>query len=313
MPDTAPAPLDVIPPDFVWGAATSSYQIEGGISDDGRGPSIWDAFSHTPGRILGGDTGDVSCDHYHRWREDLAFMRRLGLRAYRFSVAWPRVFPEGTASVNTAGLDWYDRLVDGLLDAGITPFVTLYHWDLPQALQDRGGWASGGIVDAFVAYAETVARRLGDRVRHWITHNEPWVVGILGHYTGQHAPGLRNLRTALLAAHHVLLSHGRAVPVLRSSNPQAQVGIALNLAPSHPARDMEEDRDAARLHDGYMNHWFLDPLFGRGYPSDMWALYGDDVPDVHTADLADIAAPLDFLGVNHYGPVYVRSPQAGER
>jgi beta-glucosidase len=304
--------LDVIPPGFLWGAATASYQIEGGVSEDGRGPSIWDTFTHTAGRILNGDTGDVSCDHYHRWRGDLALMRDLGLQAYRFSVAWPRVFPEGTGRVNTAGLDWYDRLVDGLLDAGITPFVTLYHWDLPQPLQDRGGWASREAIEAFVAYADAVVRRLGDRVRHWITHNEPWVVTMAGHVTGRHAPGLRDLRTALMVGHHLLVSHGRTAQMLRSSGRHARIGIALNLAPIHPARDVEEDREAAMRCDGFANRWFLDPLFGRGYPSDIWTLYGANVPEVHTGDLDDIAAPLDFLGVNHYGPSYVRRSRGPE-
>jgi beta-glucosidase len=311
MSDATASPSFVFPSDFLWGAATASYQIEGGVAEDGRAPSIWDSFSHTPGKIFGGDTGDVACDHYHRWRDDIAIMRQLGLRSYRFSVAWPRVLPQGTGAVNTVGLDWYDRLVDGLLEAGITPFVTLYHWDLPQALEDRGGWANRETVDAFVTYADVVARRLGDRVLYWVTHNEPWVASMVGYYEGYHAPGLRNLRAALLASHHLLLSHGRAVPALRSSNPRAQVGIVLNLAPSYPAGDTEEDFRAARLHDGYVNRWFLDPLFGRGYPDDIWALYGSKVPGVQANDFTDIAAPLDFLGVNHYGPVYVHSPQPG--
>src|SRR6267378_1147920 len=205
------------PDRFLWGAATASYQIEGAVAEDGRGESIWDRFSHTAGAVLDGDTGDVADDHYHRWRGDIALMQELGLQGYRFSIAWPRIYPQGTGAVNTVGLDFYDHLVDGLLEAGITPFVTLYHWDLPQALQDQGGWANPACVDAFADYAETVARRLGDRVRHWITHNEPWVVAFVGNYQGRHAPGLRDLATALRVAHNLLLSHGRAVPRLRAA------------------------------------------------------------------------------------------------
>jgi beta-glucosidase len=293
------------PDGFLWGAATAAYQIEGAVDEDGRSPSIWDTFSHTPGKVLGGDTGDVACDHYHRWQGDIGLMRELGLGAYRFSVAWPRVMPGGTGPVNERGLDWYDRLVDGLLAAGITPFVTLYHWDLPQALQDRGGWGNRATVDAFVAYAEAVARRLGDRVQHWITHNEPWVVAFLGNLMGIHAPGLQDRRLALQVAHHLLLSHGRAVPALRAAGAR-EVGITLNMAPGRPLAPGTDDDAAARRFEGFMNRWFLDPLFRGGYPEDMVALYGGP-PAMEAGDLAAIAAPTDFLGVNYYTPATVHA------
>jgi beta-glucosidase len=290
----------------VWGAATAAYQIEGAVAEDGRGESIWDRFSHTPGTVVNGDTGDVADDHYHRWRGDITLMQELGLKAYRFSIAWPRIFPTGTGAVNPAGLDFYDHLVDGLLEAGITPFVTLYHWDLPQALQDRGGWANPECVDAFADYAETVARRLGDRVHHWITHNEPWVVAFVGNYQGRHAPGVRDLPTALRVAHNLLLSHGRAVPRLRAAAPGAEVGITLNFSTSRPASDSPEDAQATRLHDQYLNRWFLDPVFGRGYPAEMAQIFGDRFVAPSPAELAEIAAPIDFLGVNYYFPNFIR-------
>jgi beta-glucosidase len=293
------------PDDFLWGTATSSYQIEGAVDEDGRGPSIWDTFTHTPGTIEDGSTGDVACDHYHRWREDVQLMADLGVDAYRFSIAWPRILPEGTGTVNEPGLDFYDRLVDGLLDAGITPFVTLYHWDLPQALQDQGGWADRAIVPAFAAYAETVAKRLGDRVTHWITHNEPWVVAFLGHYFGEHAPGEQDLTTALQVAHHLLVSHGQATQALRASADDPQVGITLNLTSARPAHDPDTDAAAVRRADGFQNRWFLDPVYGRGYPDDLVAHYGDRMPAMEDGDLDLAAVPTDFLGVNYYRPQWV--------
>jgi beta-glucosidase len=299
------------PPGFLWGTATASYQIEGATREDGRGESIWDRFSHTPGNVHDGDTGDVACDHYHRWSEDVALMGDLGVNAYRFSTAWPRILPAGTGRANEAGLAWYERLVDALLAAGIEPWVTLYHWDLPQALQDRGGWAARETVDAFAAYADVVARRLGDRVAGWITHNEPWVAAFAGHHQGRHAPGLADLGTALQVAHHLLLSHGRAVAALRAASPGARAGITLNLSSVRPATAAPEDAAAARRADGNLNRWFLDPVFGRGYPADMVAVYGERMPAVEPGDLAEIAAPLDFLGVNSYFPTYVRAAQAG--
>jgi len=300
------------PPGFVWGAATASYQIEGAVDEDGRGESIWDRFSHTPSKVANGDTGDVACDHYHRWREDIALMGQLGLDAYRFSIAWPRVVPTGQVPVNHLGLDFYDRLVDGLLEAGITPWATLYHWDLPQALQDAGGWPARDTVEAFLIYADAVTRRLGDRVTNWITFNEPWVASIIGHLWGVHAPGLTDLSAALATSHHLLLAHGLAVPLIRANSPGAQVGITLNLAPGVPDNPADESSvAAARSFDGYMNRWFLDPIAGRGYPEDMLAIYGDAAPDVREGDLAAIAAPTDFLGVNYYFPAHVSAATEG--
>ncbi|MBV9789211.1 MAG: beta-glucosidase [Chloroflexi bacterium] len=299
--------LTTFPDDFVWGTATAAYQIEGAVDEDGRAPSIWDTFSHTPGKTFNGDTGDVACDHYHRWEADIKLMQDLGLQAYRLSIAWPRILPQGTGQPNVQGLDFYDRLVDGLLAANITPFITLYHWDLPQALQDRGGWANRETVDAFVEYADAVVGRLGDRVTHWITHNEPWCAGFLGHYMGVHAPGITDLKTALQATHHLLLSHGRAVPVLRSARAGAQVGITLNLSPSYPVSDSPADAEAAKRADGFFNRWFLDPLYGRGYPEDMQELFGEALPQIEAHDLDIIATPTDFLGVNFYFPAVVRA------
>jgi beta-glucosidase len=296
------------PAEFLWGAATAAYQIEGAVSEDGRGESIWDRFSHTPGTVVNGDTGDVADDHYHRWHGDIALMQELGLKSYRFSIAWPRIFPLGTGAINPAGLDFYDRLVDGLVEAGITPFVTLYHWDLPQALQDQGGWANPACVDAFADYAATVAQRLGDRVQHWITHNEPWVVAFVGNYHGRHAPGVRDLGTALRVAHNLLLSHARAVPRLReASGGSAQVGITLNFSTSRPASASPEDARAAALHDQYLNRWFLDPISGRGYPAEIAQVFGDRFVEPLQADLAQMAAPIDFLGVNYYFPNFLRA------
>ncbi len=286
------------PAAFHWGAATSSYQIEGAARAGGRGESIWDRFTATPGAVQDGSNGDVTCDHYHRFGEDVDLMRWLGLTAYRFSIAWPRILPQGRGAANEAGLDFYERLVDALLEAGITPFATLYHWDLPQALQDRGGWTNRDTAHAFVDYTQTVTRRLGDRVRYWITHNEPWVAAFLGHYLGLHAPGWRDFPAALQAVHHMLLSHGLAVPVIQEVGGLA--GIAPNIVPGHAASDDPADMAAAQRHDGYVNRWFLDPLQGRGYPDDMWTLYGRAAPAVAAGDMQVIAAPVDFLGVNYY-------------
>lgn len=293
------------PHDFTWGVATSSYQIEGAAREDGRGESIWDRFTHTPGTIKDGNTGDVACDHYHRYPEDVALMQSLGLNGYRFSIAWPRVIPAGTGAINQAGLDFYSRLVDALLEAGITPYVTLYHWDLPQALQDRGGWNSRETVDAFVEYADLMTRHLGDRVKHWMTHNEPWCTAYLGHLWGMFAPGIRDIQTTLQVSHHLLLSHGRAVPVMRANlGADAMIGIAPNYSPAYPVPGSAnpDDEAAARRHDGFFNRWFLDPLVGRGYPQDMWDLYTSQGAriDVQPGDLDAIAAPLDFLGLNYY-------------
>ena len=255
------------PKDFTFGAATAAYQIEGAWQADGKGELIWDRFSHTPGAIENGDTGDFACDHYHRWREDVGLMRSMGLKAYRFSISWPRILPQGRGAVNAAGLDWYEQLVDALLEAGIEPWVTLYHWDLPQALQDRGGWPSRDVAYWFADYADLVSKRLGDRVKHWITHNEPWVAAFLGYLVGMHAPGQRDLGLALRAGHHLLVSHGLALEPLRANaGKDASLGITLNLYAIHPASDKGIDEEAARRRDGAINRWFLDPLLPRRVP-----------------------------------------------
>lgn len=300
------------PSDYVWGAATASYQIEGAWNEDGKGESIWDRFSHTPGRIANGDTGDVACDHYHRWREDVGLMKELGLKAYRFSISWPRVLPEGRGRANPSGLDFYSMLVDALLEAGIEPFVTLYHWDLPQALQDQGGWPARPTAEAFVEYADLATRRLGDRVKHWLTLNEPFVSAFVGYLEGRHAPGLSDLGEALASAHHLLLAHGWAVPVVRSNAPGTQVGIALNLGGQTPASASVVDRAAAWQRDGVVNRWFLDPISARGYPADIVDHYGHPMGFVQPGDMEVIAASIDFLGVNYYTRTIVRSTETAE-
>jgi len=289
------------PEGFAWGAATASYQVEGAVAEDGRGESIWDRFSHTPGKVENGDTGDVADDHYHRWPQDVEIMQSLGLNAYRFSIAWPRVIPDGLGAVNEAGLDFYERLVDRLLAAGIEPYVTLYHWDLPQALQDRGGWPNRDAVSWFADYVAVVSNRLGDRVHHWITHNEPFVAAFAGYGSGELAPGIRDPKAALLAAHHLLLSHGQAVPILRANgNGSTQVGITLNLTWAEPASERPADVEAARRQDGFVNRYFLDPLFKGAYPADMLAYFGAQAPRIEPGDLLQISVPVDFLGVNYY-------------
>ena len=299
------------PDGFLWGAATAAYQIEGGVREGGRGESIWDRFSHTPGKVLNGDTGDVACDHYHRWREDIGIMRELGLGAYRFSVAWPRILPNGRGQRNDQGLDFYDRLVDGLLENDIQPWITLYHWDLPQVLEDEGGWANRLTVDAFAEYTDAITRRVGDRVAHWITINEPWVVSILGHLWGIHAPGRTDLKEALAVAHSLLLAHGRAVDVVRGNVRDAQVGITLNLSHVYPVSDRSDDAEAARIQDGFSNRWFLDPVLKGAYPEDMLQLFGDSGPDVQSGDFDIIGRPTDFLGINSYFPTYVKADPEG--
>ncbi|HEY7126999.1 MAG TPA: GH1 family beta-glucosidase [Ktedonobacterales bacterium] len=306
------AEFQQFPAGFLWGAATASFQIEGAANEDGKGPSIWDTFCKVPGAIFTGDTGDVACDHYHRYREDVALMQELGLGAYRLSISWPRIFPTGRGQVNIKGLDFYDRLVDTLLEAKITPFITLYHWDLPQALQDQGGWQNRETCHAFAEYAEVVVDRLGDRVQHWITHNEPYVTTFIGHMIGHHAPGLHEYEAGGQIAHHLLLSHGLALPAIRAaSKVQAQVGITLSLQPVYPASQHEADVAEAAHTRARVYNWFLQPLFLGTYPEE--ALQGYDLPSpkIEDGDMELISAPIDFLGVNYYSPFRVASSLSG--
>jgi beta-glucosidase len=297
------AAIGRLPASFRWGAATSAYQIEGAVHEDGRTASIWDTFCRVPGAVDNGDTGDLACDHYHRMPQDVALLRDLGLDAYRFSVAWPRVQPGGRGPANPAGLAFYDRLADELLAQGIEPWVTLYHWDLPQELEDAGGWPARDTAYRFADYAELVYARLGDRVRNWTTLNEPWCSSILGYVEGVQAPGRRDFAAGLHAVHHLLLGHGLAARRLRdAATGPLQLGITLNLSTAKPAADTEADRQAARRADGLGTRIFLDPLWYGRYPEDVLddlAARGVQLP-VHDGDLAVINAPLDSLGVNYY-------------
>jgi beta-glucosidase len=279
--------------DFCWGVATSAYQVEGSVAADGRSPSIWDEFD-------GGDTGEQACDSYRRWPEDLALLKEMGVNSYRFSIAWPRVQPDGRGPVNAVGLDYYDRLVDDLLAAGIRPFTTLYHWDLPAVLQQEGGWVSRDTAYRFADYAGIVAQRLGDRVTDWVSLNEPLCSAWIGHLEGRMAPGIRDLRSAVHASYHLLLAHGLGVQAVRAAAPATpSIGIVNNLSPCEPASPSEQDAIAARRADGHTNRWWLDPISGRGFPEDMVELYGVPLPS-QDGDLDTIAAPLEFLGLNYY-------------
>ncbi|RZJ09197.1 MAG: beta-glucosidase [Rubrivivax sp.] len=300
MTATFPHPGD-FPPGFRFGAATSAYQIEGAVAEDGRGQSWWDTFAHTPGRIADGTTGDVACDHYHRWQDDLDLMKALNLQAYRFSLAWPRVLPEGRGRLNPAGLDFYERLVDGLLARGITPYVTLYHWDLPQPLADEGGWQVRSTADAFAEFAQHAMRRLGDRVARWATLNEPRCCAYVGHLEGRHAPGLKgDFPATLKASHHLLLAHGRAMQALRAERPDAQLGIVLDVKPYTVAAPGAEHEAAVRRADGVFNRWFFDPIFKGHYPEDIAADYAAFMPPIEPGDMALISQPIDHLGINYY-------------
>ncbi len=295
-----PVQRSAFPTDFTWGVATSSFQIEGASREDGKGPSIWDRFCRVPGAIADGSNGDIACDHYHRWAEDLDLIADLGVDAYRFSVSWPRVRPGGSGQWNQRGLDFYERLVDGLIERGIAPYLTLNHWDLPDELQAGGGWADRDTVHRFVEYAVGINTRLGDRVAAITTHNEPWVIATLGHDKGNFAPGVRCRATASQVAHHLLLSHGLAVQAMRAESCPAKLGIVLNLAPVQPASGSQADAIAARLEDGRLLRWYMDPLFGRGYPKDVCDWLAGAVPRIEPGDLEAIATPMDFLGVNYY-------------
>lgn len=302
QPGSASAEDLVFPQDFVWGASASSYQIEGAVDADGRGQSIWDVFSHAPGRVKGGDNGDVACDHYHRWIEDIELLARGGFGAYRFSVAWPRIMPQGAGAIEPRGLDFYERLVDGLLARNITPWLCLYHWDLPQALQDKDGWLNRGTAPKFADYARVVAKRLGDRVKHWATFNEPNIHALFGHGVGEHAPGMKGLPNMLKAMHHQNLAHGMAVSALRAERDDLRIGTILSLQPARPSSDREEDRRATERFDAMWNGAALSPALLGTYPA---AVVEDFLPLVAANDLATIHQPLDFLGVNYYSPMYV--------
>ncbi len=304
------------PNGFLWGAGTSAYQIEGAWNEGGKGESIWDRFVHRPGNVLNNDTGDFACDHYHRMPQDVALMKKLGLQSYRFSISWPRVLPEGRGpsiisgrgpstssgrgAVNPKGLDFYDRLVDSLLEVDIVPNVTLNHWDLPQALQDAGGWPNRDNADWFVEYARVVFDRLGDRVALWSTHNEPWVAAFLGYAMGVHAPGIRDYAQAYQAVHHLLLSHGKTVQLFRQGGYRGEIGIVLNLEHFQPAGDREADLAACERVSQEFANLFLDPLFKGHYPEMLFDWIGSHQPDVQAGDLGLINQPIDFLGINHY-------------
>jgi beta-glucosidase len=289
------------PSDFHWGVATSAYQIEGAAQEGGRGPSIWDTYSHTPGKVLNGDTGDVACDHYHRLEEDLDLIQSLGVDSYRFSIAWPRVQPLGHGAWNPEGLAFYDRLVDGLLKRGIAPHITLYHWDLPQGLQDRGGWESRDTAYRFADYAKVMAERLGDRAASICTHNEPWCTAVLGNELGRFAPGFQDQKVMLRVAHHLLLSHGLALQAMRSTSTRAPLGIVLNQSPATPATASAADAALADKEYAMFVRWYMDPLFKKQYPQ------GPDLPVcdvVQAGDLDTITQPMDFLGINYYTRIW---------
>lgn len=288
------------PADFVWGAATASYQIEGAWNEDGKGESIWDRFSHTPGNVINNDNGDVADDHYHRYRDDVKLMRQLGLKGYRFSIAWSRVLPKGVGAVNEKGLDFYDRLVDALLEENIEPYATLYHWDLPQALQDNGGWGSRDIIGQFADYASLMGKRLGDRLKYWATLNEPWVIAFMGHRSGEHAPGLYDEKLSLQVSHNMMVAHGAAVDALRANVKDVQAGIVINLWPFETAHNTDEENKIAAMSEQRDNAWFLDPIFKGRYPAEAFEAYGDLAPQIAPGDMAQIARSLDWWGINYY-------------
>ena len=310
------------PRDFKWGTATSSYQIEGAPTAGGKGPSVWDSFSHIEGKIKNGDTGDTACDHYHLWRDDIELLKKLGVNAYRFSISWPRIFPTGKENEpNQIGLDFYSRLVDTLLENKITPFITLNHWDIPQGLEDIGGWPERDIVHEFVKYSYHVSKHLGDRVRNWITHNEPWCVSYLGYIEGHKPPGLINKWSKSLAtAHHLLLSHGMAIPEIRNNSKQSEIGITLNLNTAIPASGSTYDEDACKFFDGQFNRLYLNPLYNNEYPDDVFEylktkslISESDLNFIKQGDLNIISTKTDFLGVNYYSRAVIRNEEIDEK
>lgn len=290
------------PKDFKWGAATASYQIEGATNEDGRGVSIWDTFSKTPGKVHNGDTGDVACDSYHRYEEDVELIHDLGADVYRFSVAWPRIFPNGTGEVNQKGVDYYHKLVDSLLEKGIEPMCTLYHWDLPQALQDKGGWDNRETIEAFVQYADFMFKEFDGKIKKWITVNEPWCSSFLSNYIGEHAPGNQNLQLATDIAHHILVAHGRAVKQFRDSNIEGEIGYAPNVTWFEPYSTKQQDIEACNRGNAWNLEWFFDPVFKGSYPSFMvdWFKEKGATPTILDGDLEIISQPIDFLGINYY-------------
>lgn len=296
------------PKDFIWGTATAAYQIEGAWQEDGKGESIWDRFSHIPDRIYGSDTGDIACDHYHRYEEDIKLLKQLGIASYRFSIAWTRIFPEGRGEPNKKGMDFYKRLVSLLKENGITPAVTLYHWDLPQKLQDAGGWANRETADHFENYARYVFKELGDQVPVWITLNEPWVSAFVGYSDGRHAPGITDFSTGMLAAHNLMLAHGKAVKAYREMGLKGEIGVTLNLNPVYPASEDEKDKAAAGRYLDYLNGWFLEPILKGRYPDGLvrWLEGKVVMPELKAGDMELISTPLDFLGVNNYYSSFIR-------
>ncbi|MCX7695441.1 MAG: GH1 family beta-glucosidase [Caloramator sp.] len=290
------------PKDFIWGVATSSYQIEGAYNEDGKGENIWDRFTSIPGNIYKNHNGNVACDHYHLYEKDIEILEQLGIKNYRLSISWARIFPKGYGEVNKKGVEFYKKLINKLVSRGIQPAVTLYHWDLPQHLQDMGGWANRKVVDYFVEYAEFMFKEFGDLVPIWITHNEPWVVSMLGYAWGIHAPGIKDYKMALQVAHNVLLSHGKVVRLYRSMNLKGKIGITLNLLTSYPFTSDEKDVLAAKINDGFVNRWFLDPVLKGKYPEDMVELYREQniLPELPEDDMEIINEKIDFLGINYY-------------
>ncbi|MFX3633099.1 MAG: GH1 family beta-glucosidase [Candidatus Pristimantibacillus sp.] len=296
------------PNHFLWGTATAAYQIEGAFEEDGRGASIWDTFSKTPGKVLNGHTGDIACDSYHRIDEDIHLLKQLGVRVYRFSIAWPRLFPQGRGELNTAGLAYYEELIDKLLANGIEPFVTLYHWDLPQSLQDNGGWENRDTIDAFVKYAETVFIRLNGKVKKWITLNEPWCISILSNYIGAHAPGKQDLQAALDVAHHILVAHGQTVKRFRELGIVGEIGYAPNTEWREPYSSNKKDVQTALLRNASFNEWFLSPVLKGEYPQEVvdWYKSKGFVVKIEQGDMETISQPIDFLGINYYTGSLIR-------
>lgn len=297
----------IFPKEFIWGTATSAYQIEGGFQEDGKGESVWDRFTHLPGKIKNGDNGDVACDHYHRYEQDVQLLKDLGVKSYQFSISWPRIFPDGVGPPNPKGLDFYRKLIHRLIENGIIPMVTLYHWDLPQKLQDRGGWAVRETATYFKQYARYLFKELGELVPYWITINEPWVSAFTGYWYGGHPPQIKDLPTALLASHHLMLAHGMGVRAFKELGMKGQIGIKLNLNPVYPASEAQQDIAAAARYGEFLNGWFLDPILKGAYPANLTRWLADYVknPDISKRDLEMIHAPIDFLGINNYSSTSV--------